>query len=270
MSFELHIEFVGLCLFVPVREPAAMHVLMPAAGHHHGDHDVPPHLGMLLFDEALLRPGADGPSHRVKREPMERVTLALAGRAPNLTLSDEVVVDVGKVVKKPIDERVLWGSDPDGKLVARLRLGSGAWTGNARGACWNYELVSPARRELPNRLYWTMNMDAHELVLELEALENGTGRTLPPLYPIGGEIHLKVYNTPLNEIPPDVVDIPPPPWGTRAHHFGAYYRLFNPPFASDVLPTFEAVSCTEPKKDGGSPYTCMVAQSPPAPPAPGL
>ena len=41
MAIELTIEFVGLCMFVPVTDPgpAAMHVLLPVAGHDHDDHE---------------------------------------------------------------------------------------------------------------------------------------------------------------------------------------------------------------------------------------
>ena len=53
MAFELTIELVGLCLFVPDPQTETLYVLMPTA-----DHGMDPHVARLCFDTAYVRPGS--------------------------------------------------------------------------------------------------------------------------------------------------------------------------------------------------------------------
>jgi hypothetical protein len=264
MSFNLQVELVGLCLFVPDRGAENLCVLMPAAGNAHG---VDPHVVRLCFDSAYLRPGSTQLDGVFALVPMSRVDLALgAGGPPALPLPRELV-NVGAQARRPIDPDALQGDDTARRLTARVSVRSGMCTDYQPGSCWNYPDPSTPPRRLSNRLFWQVGeMEGDELGLAFTPLAGGKGITLPPLYPIGGSIELAVYHTPREELPPDPVLIPPPDLGTPAHHFAAFYGLFAPPVTNGPLPTFAGTNCIPTDKYlGGSPYTCMAAQSPPEP-----
>lgn len=267
MTFELEIEFVGLCLFVPVTDPRsepAMHVLLPAAGPGH-DKDVPAHVARLCVNPAYLQPDLKEQYPLLTAlAPMAHVSLALAGSGELAPKLSDDVVDVGAVVGGRIDLRALDEGDGARKLTARVRLGSGRYLGGDPGACWIYPPAQGTRRQLANRVRWTMEMDGSQLDLSLDAFSADFATKLPPLYPIGGRIKIAVYNTPYDELPPEPVTIPKPPMGTPAHHFAAFYTLFDPLPEYRPLPTFYADSCHGSGVSaggGGSPYTCMTAQA---------
>lgn len=265
MSFDLHIELVGLCLFVPDPATGSLYVLMPAAGGH--GHPVDPHVVRLCVDSAYLQPGSRRPNGIPALVPMDRVELVGASDAKlSLALPDELV-DVGTEVRRPIFPGALRGDDPARRLTARVELRSGACEGYEQGVCWSYPV--PLRQQrLCNRLVWNVGkMEEDRLELALTPLAGGTGATLPPLYPIDGRIALSVFHTTRDELPPQPHDPSPPPAGTPAHHFGEFYALFDPPVTDGPLPRFVGINCgLGGTGDGGSPYTCMAAQSPPDPP----
>ena len=268
MSFQLQVEFVGLCLFVPDPGTSTLRVLMPAVS---GEHGVEPHLVRLCFDTACLQPGSAAPSGNLQLVPMERLELPLAAPGPlDLALPAELV-DVGAVARRPVFPGALYADDPEERLSARVTARSGSAGASDQGACWNYPAPNQPR-QLPNRIRWTMGpIEGERLELVFEPLLNGVTQPLPPLYPINGTLALSVWHTPEWELPPPALDPGPPAKGTPAHHFAAYYKLFESPVATP-LPTFVARRCgVVPDGDfmyfGGSPYTCMAAQSPPTPPA---
>src|SRR3954468_16028077 len=110
MSFTLEIEFVGLCLFVPVTEPAAMKVLMPSTCHtgsagdcHGATPGVDEHVLRLCVDTAYLHAGSTEASGIMALVPVGHVQLALGGTAPPiLTLPPEVVHVHGDETKASI------------------------------------------------------------------------------------------------------------------------------------------------------------------------
>jgi hypothetical protein len=265
MSFDLRIELVGLCLFVPDPGTGTLYVLMPAAGGH--GHGVDPHVVRLCFDSAHLQPGSPRPNGIPALVAMDRVELvaAAAGGELSLALPDELV-DVGTETRRRIFPGALRGDDPARRLAARVELRTGACTNYQPGVCWSFP--TPLRQQrLCNRLIWNVGqIEEERLELAFDPLAGGKGATLPPLYPIDGGIELSVYHTTRDELPPAPHDPSPPPWGAPAHHFGAFYALFDPPVTDGPLPLFVGVACGKHIGDGGSPYTCMAAQSPPDPP----
>jgi hypothetical protein len=257
MAFELTIELVGLCLFVPDPQTETLYVLMPTA-----DHGMDPHVARLCFDTAYARPGSTQLDGFPALVPADKTELAL-GTGAKLSLDLPVqLVNVGAVAKRPLRPGSLGGTEPPAQLVARVTLQSGQLYDFAPGACWNYPHAGE-RRHLANRIVWNVGtVDGDKLALSLLPLAGGGEATLlPPLYPIGGRIALQLYYTPRAELPPQPVPIGPPPVDTPAHHFAAYYELFEPPVADEPLPTYVGLSCGD--EMGGSPYTCMAAQTPP-------
>jgi hypothetical protein len=261
MAFELTIEMVGLCLFVPDEKAGAVYVPMPSSEAGHG---IDPHVVRLVFDAAYLRPGSGKLDGVTALVPLERTELELAAAAPLTAAIPDGVVNVGDVARRPVLPDALRGEDPAGVIAARAVLRSGAVDGVADGACWSYP--TPAtRRHMSNRVRWGVGtVEGDLLEMTLTPLANGTGRRLPPLYPIGGRIDLALYYTPREELPPEPFD-PGPPWvGSPAHHFAAFYTLFEPPVAEEPLPEYVGLNCIS-HMAGGSPYTCMAAQSNPTP-----
>jgi hypothetical protein len=261
MAFELTIEMVGLCLFVPDEKAGAVYVPMPSS---EAGHEMDPHVARLVFDAAYLRPGSGELDGILALVPLERTELQLAATAPLTAAIPDLVVNVGDVASRPVLPDALRGDDPGGVITARAVLRSGAADGAASGACWSYP--TPAtRRHMSNRVYWAVGeVEGDGLELTLTPLAGGTGRALPRLYPIGGRIDLALYYTPREELPPEPASPGPPPVGTPAHHFAAFYTLFESPVAADPLPHYVGLSCN-PHMNGGSPYTCMAAQSNPTP-----
>jgi hypothetical protein len=261
MSFDLQIEFVGLGLFVPHTGAKTVYVLMPAAGTGAHAGGIDPHVVRLCVDTAYLLPGSAGPNGVLALVAMDGMELSL-GAAGTLDpgLPPELG-NVGAVAERPISP-VAFGSNPGSLLSARVKLRSGAYSEYARGVCWNY---ANKRQRLCNRVIWTVaGYEGERLELTGTPFGQDLAPLLPPLYPIEGAIQLSLYHTTRDELPPAPMVPEPPAPGTPAHHFSTFYELFDPPVADGPLPTYVGRSCDE-TGQGGSPYTCMGAQSPPAP-----
>jgi hypothetical protein len=261
MTYQLTIEMVGLCLFVPAQTDETLYVVMPTAGVEHG---VDPHVARLVFDAAYGQPGSIGLEGYPVLVPLEGDELVLdTGEALDLALPHELV-NVGTVARQPLLPGTLQGTPPPGLITSRALLRSGKLANYETGACWNYPNAT-IRQHMSNRITWDLGaVDGDQLDLLLSPLAGGNPSALAPLYPVDGRIELALYYTPREELPPDPVDVPPPPPGTPAHHFAAFYDIFEQPVAADPIPTFVGLSCS-PFAAGGSPYTCMGAQTDPLP-----
>jgi hypothetical protein len=260
MSFDLEIELVGLCLFVPAPDRGKLHVLMPSTCHG-ASPGVDEHVARLCVDTAYLHKESPGLSGITALVPVSRVELEVGGTAPlTLALPDDVVHVA--TAGKPFPD-VLTGDDPDKRLVARVNLTAGSCTSHKPGACWTYPSDSDAdRRRLSNWLTWSVGRDGEELKLTFTPLAGGTERDLT-LYPIGGKIVAALYHTTRDELPPSPAIPTEPGKGDLADHFRAYYTLFDSTPADPApLPAFVGLKCDDEWGMGGSPYTCMLAQWP--------
>jgi len=275
MTFDLKIQFVGLCMFVPDPDGSAMHVLMPTSagsGGPHGSADVPAHVAMLCFDPGYLqRNGSRWPGAAVNAV-VDQATLAVAGSGTlDLALPESVAVNVARVTRSSVIPSLLAPGDPGTALAARVRLESGKMTGYAPGVCWNYDSPPDDPRPLPNRVCWTVPMEGKQVDLVLRPFKGERDTPLPALYPIDGAVEVWVYNTPRHELPPSPLHDSRPEHGQPAHHFVEYYKLLQNPAATPP-PTFHSDRCTgggggnrlaDVDGFGGSAYTCMVAQAKP-------
>jgi hypothetical protein len=272
MSFDLEIEFVGLCMFVPALNGAALHVLMPSTCHGASPGvdcpgatpGVDEHVARLCFDTAYLQKRSPETSGITALVPVSRVELEIGGRASLTRALPKDVVPVDTAAKVFPD--ALTGEDRKMLLSARVNLTSGRYTTYERGACWTYPVDSHLdQRRLSNRLTWTVGREESDedgLKLAFTPLFGGTGRDLT-LYPINGKIVAALYHTTRDELPPCPASPLKPRKDDPANHFLAYYTLFERTTADPApLPLFVGLSC-DASAQGGSPYTCMLAQSPP-------
>ena len=262
MAFELSIEIVGLCMFVQDTEARTTYVLMPGSGPEHG---VDPHVARLCFDAAYGAPAAAGLKGYTTLVPVEGVELSFPPGSPWQPGLPVELVNVSPVARKPLLPGLLGGTDAPAVLTSRAVLSSGKSDRFSPGACWHYP-QAPARMQMANHVWWELGtIEGDSLEIVLTPLVGGE---LPPapieLHPIDGRIEVQLYYTPRDELPPQPLEVPEPPPGTPAHHFAAFYELFEPPVDNQPLPTYIALTCGF--MLGGSPYTCMGAQADPPTP----
>lgn len=291
MSFDLRTHFIGLALYVPQGEEA-MHVLLPStAGHVHpepgpeqpggrvhpngeepGDtHAVDAHFARVMFDKAYLKPG----NPRLLRE---YVMLDLQGRVLDLrgldagplnpTISDELA-PMDRVAH-PV-ERALVTELPDHRVAGRISFDAGALTDCSLGARWRLNGGNPLRLTLDTE--WTIRgikstdpnlgnapflpgrvLPGAQDPVDLPEEEK---IKLPNLYPVADTIHLMVFYTVANQIPPagkfDIGE--PDPDDDRPDHFLAYYGICNK--REDVTPALQVPIPAEARK--------VVVDGPPLP-----
>ncbi|HEU4562467.1 MAG TPA: hypothetical protein VFS20_31845 [Longimicrobium sp.] len=265
MAFDLTIQFWGLCLFVPHPALDTVYVLMPAAGVPGGAGGMPPHLARLYVDPAYTRRGSartDGELDEFAA--LERQSLSFAGPdAPSTAPLPAELANVGAVANQAITGAVLPGILPAPPfLTARIQLAAGSCSPPTVTECWAFPPGNPARSLTPT-ITWTISgIEQEPLSLTLASLDDGTERTLPPLYPIDGQIAVSVYHTEADDLPP-AQPITSPPWGTAATHFSAYYLLFQAAAPAGPVPVSEPCDGsgrggnTADVRWGEMPYTCM-------------
>lgn len=277
MAFDLEIEFVGLCMFVPDSQAEAVYVLMPATCEN-AEKKIDPHVVRLCVDTAYLIKDSTAPTGVFALAAMDRVelTLVTTGTAATDTLPAELVTIGGAGTTSKISSVAL-GAAPGSMLTGRVTLRSGACSGYDHGVCWNYPKPDTPRR-LCNRVTWTLAGYKDDwLDLSTTLLDGGgPGLTIPRLYPMaepnaGGTrsvIRASLYHTTREELPPVPMQPAMPGVDDPADHFSAFYTLLAPVPADRPIPKFVGDKCPcDTGGVGGSPYTCMGAQSP-APPVP--
>jgi hypothetical protein len=251
MAFDLEIEFVGLCMFVPDPAGRVVYVLMPAAGIAQGALGMPQHVARLCVDTRYLQPpgSAAGPG-LVAQVPLDRVSLAFTGPPP----LDPTIPGVVAAVPNLVSLLACTG-DPGPGLTARVTLGAGSVTRTGQAMCWYYPTLA-STATLTTTVTWTIpGVDGDVLSVLLSQLDgNPLPAVPPPLYPINGLVQVRIFHTERDLLPPFPMDVPPPPRGTPAAHFAAYNLLFDPP-AQAPVPVFYGFSCDD--TQGAVPYTCM-------------
>lgn len=249
MPFTLTVGFVGECLFVPQPANATMHVLLPVVP---ASDTTEPFVAAVCFKSAYLQPGSTSPDGVDAIFPMQRMSLALGNpqQPIDFTIPPEVA-PVGAVARRPIVPGV-FSDDPLQLLTARVDLFSGSRGNIGEGGDWNYD---QGCQTYTNAMNWTIEMEGDQLDLNLASF-SGTGGVQASLYPINGSIVIAVYGTPASDLPPNEPTGSPPANGASLSTFAAYYRVFEPPVASEAIPRYCGAT------EAAGPYTCMVAQSP--------
>lgn len=248
MAYDLKIQTVGMCFFVP--DPAArrMYLLMPATGGH------PQHHVRVRYAARHADPSADPKAMREHD---------LAGLELDLSHLDagsaEVklpagVADLGEVAGVKVDPRLL-GATPGAAVAARVRLPSGAAATPEVGGKWTFPGKAPEM--LTNRVKLELAQSADTLELRFRPLAAGVEPPPVVLRPLGGVVALEVTYLPHPDDEPDE-----PALGDPAPHFDCHYVLFENFGLRPVPILAEKLQVGLP---GGSPYTCLTAGGPPGP-----
>lgn len=150
------------------------------------------------------------------------------------------VVDLDYVVQEPISRDLVAGPLPD-TIAARVLLRAGHCDGASRGARWR--LGRRPARYISTTISWLIRGINLEKENSLGALSNllGTGPN-GAVSPLDRTFHIGIFNSEPDdkptELPPRRGPGKPQPTPLDAHHFKAFYCLYNNP-AEMEPPVFE-------------------------------
>lgn len=274
MAYSIRIIFTGLSLWVPDKDK--MYVLLP----FHGGSE--PHFQHLYHWRALLG-GKPAPPDPVNLEGFElNCAPGLTGMA-NASVPPGIV-DINEFAGK-VPRDLLTGAGDH--LAARVILPGGQpfvldtgvrwWIGGRTHAFMTYTVG------------WFGQVDSGPTQLIRRPLAGGTS-TSNGLEPDGGELELRIYNVPEPDLPGFLPSVKKVACCDTPHHFSAYYDLLKTPTNLRKMPRFagrtghcppcmpdtegegrhgehrEKGRSDDKRPDtyrGGSPFTCMMATSPP-------
>jgi len=211
MTFDLKIEFIGLCLFTRDVDANRLDVVLPATRPTET-----PWVPVLAFDRAYL-----------SEDSME-----LTGNKMHVELRQATLdVDAGDVAPalppEKVDLRALVGDAPlpDMRAAARIALRGGSLE-QTTAPLWRFADAASAG-SISTTTRWTCEYPGATLRLEGVPMDGAAASlSLPPLHPIDGSIHLRVVHLSAEEIP---YAEPAGEPGEAADHFAAYYPLLENP-----------------------------------------
>lgn len=285
MSFQLNIEFAGMCLLVHDTETGGgrLQVLLPPTGTHgsaHGGHtaptdetndgadEVPLHVARLVYHAALEQQDS-GSGHDVREVPLDDISLDLSGVESNSDFRPGMpreVVNLTDVTSKPVS-RSLFRGDGGGRLVSRLTMAHGEVSWHHRGGIFQFPSQPPRRMAIAVR--WTLDIESDRLSLKLAPIDGTSPDRSLDLFPgPDRKLHLYVFHSPDFEIPgtlpPPYAQGKPPKPGEEATHFRSYYDLIDGVNVPRPVPVYvgesdAAKSEGEMKGIQGLTHTCMTA-----------
>lgn len=285
MSFQLNIEFAGMCLLVHDTETGGgrLQVLLPPTGTDgsgHGGHTaptdetsngadmIPLHVARLVYHAAYeqLDSASD---HEVRKVALDGISLDLSGVASNSDFRADMpreVVNLADVTSNPVS-RSLFQGNGGGRLVSRITMAHGAVSWRHGGGIFQFPSNSPRRMAIAVR--WTLEIDSDSLNLKLASFDGSSQDRSLELFPgPDRKLHLYVFHSPEDEIPgslpPRYAQSNPPKKGEAATHFRAYYDLTDGVEDPAPVPSYAGES-EGAKAEGGTKgilglhLTCMTA-----------
>jgi hypothetical protein len=214
MSFELRIEFSGLCLFVVSHDKRRVGVVMPDARRkanvttmrHSDDTFAVPHVGYVRFDLGDFNTSVPtgvvsgaGPRYEVvHRFDREMLDLGLGTEQAAVGVNELLFPDF-----RAIDHRFtllpgLFGPNPPEQLLMRTVLTGGSFTSHSGGSNWTFPTIetaagSPYQGQFANFAFWTRTMNADSMTMSITPFKNGRSTSFQ-LRPKDGVIQLKIAN----------------------------------------------------------------------------
>jgi len=243
---DLTVKFTGLCMFVRDPSRTCTHVLMP-------DSPAGPHFHELSLEYNGLRGKLDL-RHRV-------LDLSGAGGTGMGVDVPTAVLDAGAPADLEVDAQQ-WSARPRSTVVSRVTLPPFNRVDPGLRAKWNVRIkreadgttLSAADRRLVHEITWTVN-DVSSAFFDTWTLDPlPADRARPSLQlprPTGTTARLEIRHAPASQ--------PPTHRDDEAPHFGMFYPIFETRPEKRPHPYLGE----EPPEKGGSPFNCILAQSPP-------
>jgi hypothetical protein len=232
--FDLIIEFVGLCMFVPERDAAGaatvVHVLLVAPEHHVA------HCPRVFYDTGHDA-AAGGPTGVRTSIALDDKLLDLTGVTGNpgtLTFALPHVPNLTKVTGFAVPGTA--DDDKPGELIgARVMLGSGR-TDELLQDGFAFPGISDMKIAI--EVHWTIpqvSTGSGMLEWALKGLNELGGQPLCPLRPViysgssAPQVRLRIKNVPRTELSlkPPTGNETPPPFGAKAAHFEGHYEVLG-------------------------------------------
>lgn len=262
MPFDLSIEFVGMCLYVPTANPARLHVLLvapdqasPVGGHRHEAHHP-----RVFYDAKHVDPTATGFYSMALNDKLLDLTRFVGTTPLNTTLLDVPNLTTITGIHVP---PALVGPIPTALIGGRVMVGSGSGTEHTNGP-WNMQGFPPLPRQITFAVTWAMpDINAATLDWELVGLNGHGDQRLLPLTPLPDpanpgrqQVKLRIVNVPHHEVSAIQVTGTAPAPGTPAGHYSGHYSVFAGATTTPI-PIY-----TGPGVGGGTgtSYSCMPAQ----------
>lgn len=268
--FDLSIEFVGMCMFVPEpngTSPTLLHVLFVAPdqvdmgdGHRHEAHHP-----RMFFDTAHLAAGSPAPNKDYDSIALNDKFLNLStvtGTTP-LKIDLPHVPNVSTITGRKLPKHMV-GLNPQRPLGGRMTLASGIGE-ESTSRPWLMPFMPKNDSEVAFEVKWIIDaVPAAQLECKLQGLK-GRGNQpsimlYPILYPDSGklEIRLRVENVPIGEVSPVRLPGNAPRFNTPAAHFSGHYTILHAPQEEHISPVYIG-------RDGsgggsGTAFSCMPSQ----------
>lgn len=245
---NLHVEFMGLCLFVPQSD--AVHVLMPRTGEMTGGYYVNPHHVTLQYT------GTGGVT-RVVDMPGWCVDLSGARGTEKEAALSTALIESGRLSGKRVDSRQ-WSDRPRRTVVSRITLPPASDIDYRELVEWEVDLLTGIKEAayLTHHLTWKItNAAVQNIVWERKRLDNAKPEceVLDTPMPIGNRIELKIAHVPAKERMPSKWE--------EATHYQAYRNVFGDRGRHHKI--FLAEDPFRAAFLGASAFTCMLAVAPP-------
>ncbi len=229
--FNLTITFAGLCLLVPDRANAMLHVLMPSTPGHE------PHIPALVFVDQ------EGNVQCPEISGMHLELPQLLSSGFDSAVGAEVFDFGGALLgERKVPRALLGDGAPAEPVRARMRLKAGRYSRARRGGgFWKFKGHNgPDSRRLPTAVDWVIrNVNFPHL-----EIKNTAGSDTFKVFPVNNAIHVLVVNVTQAELDVMGPDVPPhancPPADHPASHFLVYRELLTPSDAFDP-PEFDQV-----------------------------
>lgn len=248
---EVHITFVGLCLFVPDKDGKRVHVLLPKTSGHHK------HYPQIMY------PGLQAAANVLNRVYLDLTPLHSGGSVQPL----EKLLDVQAVVGKPVPSEVP-DNDPKEKLALRVTLPLADYVVPGEIALWEVKKADGKVDEqlLTHQLTWVIRSgEICDVAWELKPLSTSRSgaKTLGrPIPDPDGVVRIHVLH-----LPEKPVIVEP---GKEAHHAEEFYKVTGYKGEKPKLAKGPTPICPE-KLDLGvqgkaddraeAAYNCMLAKS---------
>jgi hypothetical protein len=253
MSFDLEIEFSGLCLYVVHPDGNQVAVLMPDGRRrsnpdpfHADETDAVPHVGYLQANAAdmgiSLPGGEEGGAPRYELiHRFDRQAVDFDGAFSTASLTNGLKFPVFDQFAPDVELRPgLFGTEPPAELLMRMVLTGGTFESTQEEPIWRFTnlLNSEAEEEYGGQFasfaVWKRSVDAEVLNLRILDFEGNVQATLP-LAPstTGGKVCLKISNL-CSDNPLEWVDLPIRKVTGPDNDFRWLYRLLQLPEGGSI------------------------------------